>query len=1143
MERNNSLFFIQAILIIFLITFVTAQETNDTLFTDNSTIPVEDNISIEKEAYVPLIQRLGIPLEETIPQTSVESMRIQDNVNEKSIPSSKKSNANLINIIDKKEFKDYVEQNDEQLPVIIILSKQNFSETSKKIKEDYKPAIESKLKQLDELDSEMEVNSSGNVNSQQIKNYREIAKEIDEEMDKMRKDILEEQKLQIDSQQSEVKKYVEECGGIVTGDLTVINSVFAKINLSCIETLSQKEEIIAIYEDEKVDMKLNNAACTIGASSWYNAGYDGGIWDVAIVDTGIDGNHPKLSVDYSKVFHDSGRYDPYYDDDYTNTNDLNGHGTHVAGIVASQDSTYKGVGYGLDALINIKAGWNPGSMYNSDMMAGVEWAINTAGADVVSYSYGSSYSQISDCASCRFFDAIVDDLGIVVSISAGNDGPTSPSVGSPAIAYNVFSVAALDDKNNCNSNDDEIASYSSRGPTYDGRIKPDITAPGHKIRSTNAFWEGIPLWPSANGCNWGSLTNGWDFVDNCGTSMAAPVVSGAIPLVLDYKGYRWDPKAIRALFFNTAKNSGAFSSKDTYGYGVLDMSRAYTYKDNVILDYVQEGKYKFYKKSNYNSGERATLVWNRHVTYNNANYPTEYYSLNDLDLQVYDESGNLIAYSNSGQNNVEQAVQSISSYSPVYIKVKGYTLDYSHGYDYEDFALATEGSITSLNGPSISFYADVPYYSEEKNLPFNITATLTNYGDIGLDNVQVMLNLPNGLSVYNGYETQFVGKVDPAQTKVITWQVSSTEAGYYSGINLEYNGYFFGEFDNGNTGDYSININECTPYWTLNYTQDECINGKRIMNYYDLYECGDDSTKPEDIVYDCSMEIFSPQQRVYNNSRINLEVSSYKNCDLAYSDYNLDFLEFIEEQENYSFPTDKRPTTLCRDCNLYNRSKTFSDGFHYIYTQCLNEPGINKSEIFLIDDTKPRISSSYPKRNEFTNGSNFIIKYTEEYPTAFLLNVSSLIEYKYGEFYEPNNTCPSGKNKECSFNINLNSFNNQEVEYSFLIGDIAEHVVQSKPVKIKVDTTSPRLNNPSNFWEQDGRYIKFRFDVTEINFNEITYIDHKDSRPRETVLCSRLKYEMCESKKSFMRGNHNLTIIIKDKAGNSDKETLSFTIV
>ncbi len=1141
MGKNNILFFIQVIFVIFLIALVTAQETNDTISPNNLTTSTEDNLSIEREVYAPLIQRLGIPPEEEISQISTKSMRIQDNG--KGIPPQKKSNSNLINIIDKKEFKEYVEKNDEHLPVIIILSKQNFSETSRRVKEEYKPTIESKLKQLDEVDSQIQASSSSIKTPKQIENYKEIAKEIDADMDNMRKEILEEHKNQIDSQQNEVKKYIEDCGGIVTGDLTIINSVFAKINLSCIEILSQREEIIAIYEDEKVDIKLNNAACTIGASSWYNAGYDGGIWDVAIVDTGIDGNHPKLSVDYSKVFHDSGRYDPYYDDDYTTTNDLNGHGTHVAGIVASQDSTYKGIGYGLDALINVKAGWNPGSMYNSDMMAGVEWAINTAGADVISYSYGSSYSQISDCASCRFFDAVVDDLGIVVSISAGNDGPTSPSVGSPAIAYNVFSVAALDDKNNCNSNDDEIASYSSRGPTYDGRIKPDITAPGHKIRSTNAFWEGIPLWPSANGCDWGSLTNGWDFVDNCGTSMAAPVISGSIPLVLDYKGYRWDPKAIRALFFNTAKNSGTFSSKNTYGYGVLDLSRAYTYKDNVILDYVQEGGYRFYKKNNYASGERATLVWNRHVTYNNANYPTEYYSLNDLDLQIYDGSGNLIAYSNSGENNVEQAVQSISSYNPVYIKVKGFTTDYSHGYDYEDYALATEGSITSLNGPSISFYADVPYYYEEKNLPFNITTTLTNYGDMAIDSTQVKLNLPSELYVYSGYETQFVGKLDPAQTKEITWQVSSNEAGYYNGISVEYTGYFFGEYKADITNEYSININECVPYWVLNYTEGECINGKRIMGYYDFYECGDDSTKPEDIVYDCSMEIFSPQQRVYNSSRINLEVSSYKKCDMAYSDYILDFLEFIKNEQNYSFPTDKRPTTLCKDCNEYNRSKTFSDGFHYVYVQCLNEPVINKSEIFLIDDTKPRISSSSPKRNEFTNGSNFIIKYTEEYPTAFLLNVSSLVEYKYSEFYGINNTCPAGRNKECFFSINLNSYNNQEVEYSFLIQDIAEQVVQSKPVKIKVDTIPPKLNNPSNFWEQDGKYIKFIFDVTETNFDEITYIDHKDNRPREIRLCSRLRYDTCEAKKSFMKGNHNLTISIKDKAGNSDTEIININIV
>ena len=91
------------------------------------------------------------------------------------------------------------------------------------------------------------------------------------------------------------------------------------------------------------------------------------------------------------------------------------------------------------------------------------------------------------------------------------------------------------------------------------------------------------------------------------------------------------------------------------------------------------------------------------------------------------------------------------------------------------------------------------------------------------------------------------------------------------------------------------------------------------------------------------------------------------------------------------------------------------------------------------------------------------------------------------------------------------------------------------------------LNNPDSFWWQGAgirytRYIYFEFDVTEKNFDEITYIDWNDRRPRERRLCSRLRDGRCEKKKSFRRGEHNLTIYIKDKAGNSVQKNIDFII-
>jgi len=893
--------------------------------------------------YKPLIERLGIDAEEEV-EMRASSFKLKGGKNIKPFAIS---NKNLINILDRREFKNYIEKNDEQLPVIIVLSNQNLDKISNELKEDFREKIDPRLKAIEDIESkskpgmttsedvQFEETSSIKLSKKDIEDINEIAKDIDEDLDSMKREIISKNKKEISSEQNKVKQKIKDCNGIITGDSSIINSIFARVNLSCLEELAKNKEVLEIYEDELMDIKLNDATCAVGATTWYYYGYDGGIWDVAIVDSGIDGDHPALEVDYAEVFHDSGRYSPYYDDDYTTTDDLNGHGTHCAGIVASEDSKYRGEGYGIDDLINVKAGWNPGSMYNSDMMMGVEWAINTAGADVISYSYGSSYSQSSDCASCRFFDAVVDDLGVVVSVSAGNDGPSSPSVGTPAIAYNVFSVAALDDKNNCDQSDDEIASYSSRGPTYDGRVKPDITAPGHKIRSTNAFWEGIPLWPSANGCDWGSLTNGWNFVDNCGTSMAAPMVAGSIPLILDYKGYRWDPKAIRALIYNTANNDGIFSSKNTYGWGVLDMSNAYTHKDDVFLDSVTEGGYKLYKGNYMQSGDKATLVWNRHVVYNGENYPTEYYSLNDLDLKLYEENtGNLIDSSTTSADNVEQ-IETSSYYQDIIVKVDSFSLDFSHNLDYEQFALATEEGFYSLNGPNINIELETLREFNLTDLPFQVNVSVTNNGDIYLDDLELVLNLPAGLYLDSGTYSKNIGKIQPGQTINDQWSITAYNGGEYSNIYITSFGNLFGEFETFESDIVSVDILEIDCFTNL-----DC--GNTTINNYCSWK---DSC--QEIIEPICMNPGTEESYCYENFSVSCDYCS-GGCENG---------ECIICSNNFN----------CNDNNLSTIDK------------CIN-PGTNLSYCDYVEDyDMPVILNQQPINNSLLEDlMNFEIEYTEQ---------------------------------------------------------------------------------------------------------------------------------------------------------------------
>jgi|GEM_PF-5790485 len=143
--------------------------------------------------------------------------------------------------------------------------------------------------------------------------------------------------------------------------------------------------------------------------------------------------------------------------------------------------------------------------------------------------------------------------------------------------------------------------------------------------------------------------------------------------------------------------------------------------------------------------------------------------------------------------------------------------------------------------------------------------------------------------------------------------------------------------------------------------------------------------------------------------------------------------------------------------------------------------------------------------------------------------------------------CTSGKNQECSFYADLSEYDGEEVEYFFAVRDLGGNIDVSRPVKVRVDTTAPVLNNPLSFWEQgsgrDRRFVYFNFNITEENFDKITY-SYEDSKGREKhgLLCSSLRGGFCTKRKSFLPGDYELTIEILDKAGNSEEEEIEFMV-
>ena len=206
---------------------------------------------------------------------------------------------------------------------------------------------------------------------------------------------------------------------------------------------------------------------------------------IAVIDTGIY-PHPDLTYPHSRIvaFQDfvNGKTLPYDD---------NGHGTHVAGDAAGSGflsgGLYRGSAPDAD-LVGIKVLDKHGRGTQSRILAGLNWAIENKARyniRVVNLSLGSGQSgtRSPEDPLRQAVDKAVD-AGLVVVVSAGNNGPNPNTISSPGNSPKVITVAAVDDNNTPTLEDDRIPSFSARGPV-DGQ-KPDLAAPGEGIVGPSA---------------------------------------------------------------------------------------------------------------------------------------------------------------------------------------------------------------------------------------------------------------------------------------------------------------------------------------------------------------------------------------------------------------------------------------------------------------------------------------------------------------------------------------------------------------------------------------------------------------------------------------------------------------------------------
>ena len=229
-------------------------------------------------------------------------------------------------------------------------------------------------------------------------------------------------------------------------------------------------------------------------------------------------------------------------------------------------------------------------------------------------------------------------------------------------------------------------------------------------------------------------------------------------------------------------------------------------------------------------------------------------------------------------------------------------------------------------------------------------------------------------------------------------------------------------------------------------------------------------------------------------------------------------------------------TSLCSKCYGYNSTKYFRDGLNNITFKAVDMDGNDAYHdvVFIIDSKKPVIRDTLPRGSTYV-GSEFLVEYDEDNPEEIKLHYGNLVKgYKEAILTD----CPSGTRQQCSVDISLSDYDNSEIEYWFSIEDLAGNIAESRKVIVKVDETSPVINNLD--YTIDGRYALFDIDVTELNLAEISYIDNNDERPRLKRLCSSLVDGRCSKRVSFRDGLHEVDIQVTDKAGNSVGEHISF---
>jgi uncharacterized membrane protein len=488
-----------------------------------------------------------------------------------------------------------------------------------------------------------------------------------------------------------------------------------------------------------------------GTAMWsYNSatdtfeGYTGKNVTVAVADSGLDTSHPGFD----------GRIAAYYDYGSNGEADTHGHGTHCAGIVLGDgdwrtgdvgiDSKYTGIAPEAQLVVQEAFVWGfsaSGSSRDASR-SGATISSNSWGAG--SYGAYTNVARVYDVATRDADSTKMDHQPLLFTFSAGNEGSGSNTVTPPATAKNIITMGATGN-NKGGSSANGIVGFSSRGPTDDGRIKPDLVMPGQSVvsaRSTN----GYACW------GWPRPADGQrSYVYASGTSMSCPGAAGAAAVLTQYlrdeKNLDPSPAMIKANLINGAT---IMSNYDYPGFeqgwgrvnlvGSLIETETYRiYRDDQTMDLDNapgSSQMTNWFMVHDNTPFKVSLVW----TDPGGTTSASKHLINDLDLVLTDPDG-VTYYGNEFENSKskpagnESVPDRVNNVEGIYLESpkQGIWTIYVRAYNVpqgtQDFALVISGNIEKGHIDLVpSSFESRPQGLEEFGVGM-LTARISNLGN------------------------------------------------------------------------------------------------------------------------------------------------------------------------------------------------------------------------------------------------------------------------------------------------------------------------------------------------------------------------------------------------------------------------------